>query len=273
MLDVSKLLELIKYMILGIVQGITEPLPISSSGHVVIVRNFFSVHIPGLTFEIVVNFGSLIAIMFVYRQVIIRLTKNSFRYIIFREKSAKQDFYYVLLVTIATIPIGIIGILGKDVVATELSSLSFVGISLIITGVFLWIIRHLQGEKGDEQITMRDAIIIGLVQTIAIIPGISRSGATIIAAMLVGLKRDVALRFSFLLYIPVSVGVTIFSLPDMSANEQLFIPFIVAFLTAMMATYVALKWFIEVMVRGKLKYFTFYCIIVGISVIISGQFL
>jgi|SRR5690625_2617888 len=271
MLDINKLLELIKYIILGIVQGLTEPLPISSSGHVVIVREFFSVHISGLTFEIVVNFGSLIAIMFVYREVINRLMKNFFRYILLQEKAAKQDFHYVLLVVIATIPIGVIGMLSKEIVAKELSALSFVGVSLMITGVFLWIIRHLQGEKTDEQISIRDAIIIGLVQTMAIIPGISRSGATIVAAMLVGLKRDVALRFSFLLYIPVSIGVTIVSLPDMTANEQLFIPFIVALLTAMTATYIALKWFIQVMIQGKLKYFSFYCLIVGICVIVGSQ--
>src|SRR5690625_2321194 len=272
MIDVNKLIELMKYFILGIVQGVTEPLPISSSGHVVIVREIFSVDIPGLTFEIIVNFGSLLAIMYVYRTAIIRLMKNFFQYIFFQKTETKDDFRYVLLIIIATIPIGIIGMLSKHVVVTELSSFTFVGISLVITGGFLWLIRHLRGFKGDEQITLRDAIIIGFVQTIALIPGISRSGATIVAAMFVGLKRDVALRFSFLLYIPVSIGVTIFSLPELTTINSLMIPLTIAWLAAIMATFFALKWFIQLMVHGKLIYFSVYCFIVGTCVIMINSY-
>lgn len=273
MFDIQKFLELVKFVILGIVQGLTEPLPISSSGHVVIVREFFDLHISGLTFEIVVNFGSLIAIIIVYRHTIVRLLQNFFRYLIWQENMAKHDFYFGLLVIIATIPIGIIGLLIKDFIETEFSSLIFVAIALIITGIFLWLIRHLQGEKVDEQISIREALIIGFAQTIALIPGISRSGTTIVAAMLVGLKREVALRFSFLLYIPVSIGVTIFSLSNMTADQQLIIPFIIAAITAMLATYISLKWFIQVMIKGKLIYFTYYCFIVGIGVLGLNQFL
>src|SRR5690625_3771121 len=122
MFDIQKFLELVKFVILGIVQGLTEPLPISSSGHVVIVREFFDLHISGLTFEIVVNFGSLIAIIIVYRHTIVRLLQNFFRYLIWQENMAKHDFYFGLLVIIATIPIGIIGLLIKDFIETEFRS-------------------------------------------------------------------------------------------------------------------------------------------------------
>lgn len=272
MIDINKLFELIKYLILGIVQGVTEPLPISSSGHVVIVRELFSVDISGLTFEIIVNFGSLLAIMYIYRTTIIRLMNNFVQHILYQNRETKDDFRYVLLIIIATIPIGIIGMLSKHVVATELSSLTFVGGSLLVTGLFLWLIRHLRGFKGDEQITLRDALIIGFVQTIALVPGISRSGATIVAAMFVGLKREAALRFSFLLYIPVSIGVTMFSIPDLSTVHSLMIPMIIAWLAAIIATFFALKWFIRLMVHGKLIYFSAYCFIVGTGIIIFNAY-
>jgi len=111
MLDVNKFYELIQYIILGIVQGLTEPLPISSSGHVLIFREIFSIQISGLTFEIIVNFGSLLAIMFIYRESIFQLTKNFFMYLLFQESSAKKDFNYTLLIIFATIPIGAVGLL------------------------------------------------------------------------------------------------------------------------------------------------------------------
>src|SRR5699024_2041495 len=135
----------------------------------------------------------------------------------------------------------------------------------------LWIIRNLQGRKNDGDLTFKDAIIVGLAQSVALIPGISRSGATIVAAMLLGMKQDTALRFSFLLYIPVSLGVTIISIGAIikdRAFDTLMIPYILAFITSLIATYYALKWFINIVARGNLKYFAFYCFIVGSLVIL-----
>jgi len=275
MLDINKFYELIQYIILGIVQGLTEPLPISSSGHVLIFREIFSVQISGLTFEIIVNFGSLLAIMFVYRESIYQLTKNFFIYLLFRKSAAKRDFNYTLLIILATIPIGVVGMLTRHWIETSLRSLLFVGLSLLLTGFFLWLIRHLKGFKSDYQISWRDALIIGFVQIIALVPGVSRSGATIVAAMLVGLKRETALRFSFLLYIPVSLGATILSIDEITQTTQsnsMIIPLVIAWITAIIATYIALKWFVQVMLRGKLVYFTYYCVGIG-SVLIVNHFL
>src|SRR5690625_2215292 len=105
---VTELLELLKYILLGIVQGFTEPIPISSSGHVVILRELFDLHIRGLSFEIIVNFGSLIAVFLVYREDILRIIQNSYRFITKREPQAKADFQFIVLLVIATIPTGII---------------------------------------------------------------------------------------------------------------------------------------------------------------------
>ncbi|WP_029328990.1 undecaprenyl-diphosphate phosphatase [Lentibacillus jeotgali] len=264
---------LIKYIVLGLLQGFTEPIPISSSGHLVIIRNLFGVGIEGLSFEIMVNFGSLIAVLVIYRKDIYRLVENGVRYITTRAEDAKSDFQFIMFLILATIPTGIIGLLFKDFIEAQLNdSVVVVGVALLVTGGALWIIRNLRGHKGEGGITVLDAIIVGLAQSVALVPGISRSGATIVAAMLVGMKTETALRFSFLLYIPVSLGITILSAGEIIGSDSDFsavaIPSVLAFAAAIVATYYSLRWFINIMARGNLKYFAYYCFAVGILVIL-----
>lgn len=267
----TELIFLLKYLFLGFIQGFTEPIPISSSGHVVIFRKLFDVHIEGLSFEIIINFGSLIAVFLVYRQDLLRLMNNSFRYVIRKgDEQTKSDFQFIVLLMIATIPTGIIGLLFEDYISDKLSSVEIIGYTLLLTGGALWIIRNLRGQKNDGDISMKDAVMIGLAQSIALIPGISRSGATIVVAMLLGMKQETALRFSFLLYIPVSLGITILSVNDIIRDpnfDTLVIPYVLAFIMAIIASFYALKWFMNIMAKGNLKYFSFYCFIVGILVI------
>lgn len=262
---------LIKYIILGFIQGFTEPLPISSSGHLVIFRELFQINIEGLSFEIIVNIGSLIAVLIVYRTDLARLIKNGTRHLISKQPETRADFQFIVYLFVATVITGVLGLLFEDIISEKLSTVMTVGVTLLITGFALWIIRNLQGRKNEGDLTFKDAIIVGLAQSVALIPGISRSGATIVAAMLLGMKQDTALRFSFLLYIPVSLGVTILSIGDIikdPAFDTLMIPYILAFITSLIATYYALKWFINIVARGNLKYFAFYCFIVGSLVIL-----
>lgn len=266
MLLTTKFWVLLKYFILGVVQGITEPLPISSSGHMIILRHLFAIQLNGLSFEILVNAASLCAVVLIYQKDITRLIKNGTCYFLLQEKRFKKEGSYLTLLVTATVPTAIIGLLLEDYIGEALSSVKTVGIALLITGYTLWIIRHLKGSKNDAQITVKDAIIVGLAQSVALIPGISRSGATIVAAMLIGMKRETALRFSFLLYIPVSFGVTLLSIDDMINDPQfnsLIIPYIIAFITSLVASFFALKWFINVMKKGKLIYFALYCLVLG----------
>ncbi len=269
---VTELIELVKYIILGIVQGFTEPIPISSSGHVLILRELFNVHIQGLSFEIIVNFGSLIAVCLVYRHDILRIMNNSYRFIVKKDQHGKADFQFVVLLVIATMITGILGLFLEDYISGAISSnMKVIGVTLLITGVALWLIRNLRGRKNDGDLTLKDAIIIGLAQTVALIPGISRSGATIVAAMLLGTRQETALRFSFLLYIPVSLGVTILSVDDIVSDpyfDTLIIPYLLAFIAAGITSFYALKWFMNIMAKGNLKYFSYYCFIVGTLVIL-----
>ncbi|MBP1969027.1 undecaprenyl-diphosphatase [Virgibacillus natechei] len=267
----TDLWTLISYLFLGLFQGFSEPIPISSSGHLVILRELLGIEIEGLSFEILVNFGSLIAVLLVFRNDIIRLIKNGFLYLTKKEADAKADFQFILFLIIATIPTGILGLLFEDFISEKLSGVAVVGYTLLITGAALWAIRNLRGRKSDGELTVKDALIVGFSQAVALIPGISRSGATIVAAMLVGMKKETALRFSFLLYIPVSLGITVLSITDIINDpniDTLIIPYLIAFMAAIIASFFALKWFIHIMAKGKLGYFAIYCFIVGILVIL-----
>lgn len=267
---IAELGLLLKYVFLGFVQGFTEPIPISSSGHVLVLRHLFGLSINGLSFEIIVNFGSLIAVLFIYRADILRLIK-SMRFILTKEDDLKEDFRFIIYLIVATIPTGVIGLLVKDTISSELSNITVVGFALLFTGVSLWLIRNLRGTKNDHDLSLKDALIIGLAQSIALIPGISRSGTTIVAAMLLGMKQETALRFSFLLYVPVSLGITLLSINDIINDPQfevLAIPYFFAFIMSIIATFYALKWFMNIMAKGKLKYFYLYCFAIGLIIIL-----
>ncbi|WP_085992751.1 undecaprenyl-diphosphate phosphatase [Oceanobacillus senegalensis] len=267
----EKLTTLIQYLFLGLVQGVTEPIPISSSGHLVIFRELFGIEKEGLSFEIFVNFASLLAVLLIYREDIIRLIKNGALYLFKKEETAKSDFMFIVYLVIATIPVGVVGVLFGDAIGAALSNPVVVGYTLLITAAAVWIIRNMRGRKNDGDLTTKDAIIVGLAQTIAVTPGISRSGSTIVASMLVGMKQETALRFSFLLYIPVSLGTTILEVPEMVGSSEfqtMLIPNLIAFLASFVATYFALKWFMNIMARGNLKYFSYYCVVVGLLVIL-----
>ncbi|MCA1031044.1 undecaprenyl-diphosphate phosphatase [Bacillus timonensis] len=270
----DKIYLILKYLFLGLFQGFTEPIPISSSGHLVLAQYFLNLNIKGMSFELLVNAASLLAVLLIYRKDFARLTVNGLSYVATKNENQKADFRFIVYLIIATIPAGVIGILFEDTISSVFKEgVKLVGITLLITGVALWFIRNLRGKKNDAQMTFKDAIIIGFAQAIALIPGISRSGATIVAAMGLGMKQETALRFSFLLFIPVSFGGMLLSISDLANDPNistLFIPYVTAFIGSLVASYYSLKWFMGIMAKGNLKYFSYYCFIVGTAVIIFG---
>ena len=262
---------LLKYLFLGLLQGFTEPIPISSSGHLVLAQHFMGIQTRSLSFELLVNAASLLAVLIIYREDIIRLAKNGVSFIATRNPESKSDFMFIVYLVVATIPAGVIGVLFDDVISEVLKGVHIVGITLIVTGIALFLIRNLRGRKQDGDITLKDSTIVGLAQAVALIPGISRSGATIVASMGIGMKPETALRFSFLLYIPVSLGGTLLSITDIANDpnlSQLFIPYLGAFIVSFIASYFSLKWFMGIMARGNLVYFSIYCFIIGAAVLI-----
>lgn len=266
--------ELFTYIFLGLLQGVTEPIPVSSSGHLVIARELLGIEASGLSFEIFLNTASLIAILFVYRKDIIEIFINVMRFLFkgARDKDATTDMKYTMMLIIATIPVGVLGILLKDFIGDNVS-IVFVGLMLLVTGVALWIIKNQRGKKRDGQLNVKDAIIVGIAQCIALVPGISRSGATLVGAIGVGLNTKDALRFVFLLYIPVSLGTALISIEDifLDPNLQTYgLGYLASFIVCIIATYFGVKMLQGVMQRGNLAIFSYYCFAVGTFSILYG---
>lgn len=269
----EQILLLLKYLFLGALQGFTEPIPISSSGHLVLAEHFLGIKPTGMTFELLVNTGSLIAVLLIYRHDIFRIASNTVSYVTTRKPTAKADYMFFIYLLIATIPAGVLGFLFEDTISLYFKGLKVIGVTLLITGAALWLIRNLRGRKNDAGITLKDALIIGLAQAVALIPGISRSGSTIVAAMAMGLKQDTALRFSFMMYIPVSLGGMLLSFSDILQDpylNTLLVPYLVAFVASTVISYFSLRWFMGIMARGNLKYFAYYCFIVGTLVTLAS---
>lgn len=264
----------IKFLLLGLFQGLTEPIPISSSGHLLIAQYFLDVEIEGSnsTFALLVNSASLIAVLIIYREDIKRLIINGLKFFKVKTPETRRDFMFIVYLVVATIPAGIIGVLFQDTIDSYLSTIVTVGVTLVVTGLALWFIRNMRGQRKDGNMTMKDAIIIGGAQAVALIPGISRSGATIVAAMARGINQETALRFSFLLFIPISLGGAVLSITDIVNDDNLAtmaVPYIMAFIGSLVASYFSLKWFMNIMAKGQLKYFAIYCFIVGPLVVLA----
>lgn len=267
--------NIIKCVIFGLIQGFTEPLPISSSGHLVLLKYLFNTDAfdQGLTFEILLNFASFIAIFFIFRKDIVKLIKSFFSYVFDKDKrqdkSIKKDFKYDLLIIIGSIPAALCGVLFKDKIEALLgSNIKVLGVAFIITSILLFIVRKMKGNKEDNDITYLDAIIIGLFEALALTPGISRSGAVLVGCLLVHLSRDAALKYTFMLYLPVSFGAIMLSIKDLTTlDTSLIAPYILGFIATLFMTYFASIWFFDIVKRGRLAKFSIYLLILGIIVL------
>lgn len=255
---------------LGVIQGLTEFLPVSSSGHLVIFQNLFGLREPELFFDICLHMGTLIAIFLVFWREIIAILTTLFQLPTLARQSAglkplfenNESVRMALLILLGTIPTGILGVFFQSIAEQLFSSLRTVGAMLVVTGTILWIARrHSSLGRPVAALTLKDALMIGFVQGLAIIPGISRSGSTISAALLLGVDREVAGRYSFLLSIPAIMGALVMGLEaDMLGTSSAGIG--VLFLGTAMAAmvgYVALVVLMRLVKKGKLSAFAPYC--------------
>ncbi len=258
------LTEYVHAVILGVVQGIAEFLPISSSGHLVIadalLREYSNSSAPteSVTMGIALHFGTLLSILVVYRDDLIKLL---------------TDKRLMTLIVIATIPVGLVGVLLKDYVDEAFGSPLLAGCALLVTAAFLLIGRRLQtsGRKLSDM-TIGTASLIGIFQAIAIIPGISRSGSTIAAGMATGLNREHAARFSFLIAIPAIGGASVVQMKDLFTGEAALPaspwPLILGTAVAFIVGLAALRLLIRLVVADRLHLFAYYCIGAGCLTII-----
>ena len=270
-------MEILYYIFLGFIQGITEPIPVSSSGHILIIKNLlenFTESVSKIDFETfatITNFGSFLAIILIFRKDIIRLVTNFFKYLNKKNKKEEYDFKYCWFIVLATIPAGIMGLfVSMTGLFDKLEeNVKIIGLMLVITAFFLYLIKDFKGKR--EELTLLDALTIGFSQVIALMPGISRSGTTITGAMFSGLKREVAFNFSFMLYIPISIATMILGVKDLleiSISGTIWIYYIVGAVVSFIFTYISTLWFRNLVKNGKLMVFSWYCLIVGTLVVL-----
>ncbi len=263
-------MKLLKYIFLGFIQGMTETIPVSSSGHLMIFKNLIDLDVSFDTIAILTNFGSLIAIIILFWNDIVKIIKDFFKYLTKKDEKAKSGYKYAWMIVLGCIPAGIAGLFVSyfDLFEKIEDNIKVVGLSLILTAILLFIIRNFKGKKDDGKIGVREAITVGCFQILGLLPGISRSGSTIVGGMSTGLKRDTAFKYSFMLYIPMSIAAFILEVKDITFESGLILYYAVAVLVSLVVTLLVTKWFRRIVNSGKLIYFSIYCFIVGTLVLL-----
>lgn len=242
-----------KYILLGAIQGLTEFLPVSSSGHLLIAQNVLGLSGEEIAVSIVLHLGTLIAVVVFFFREIIK---------VFRDKA------YMFLIIVVTFITGIIGIIGKDFFEGLFCSIEAAVVSFLITGVILLLTRNFMNAK-NKKVGMKDALILGFTQAIAIVPGISRSGITISTLLFRKIEKEACFQVSFLVSIPLILGATLLEIKKIgSALEGNFINLAAGFATSVICGLIALFILKSVIKRAKFYYFGYYCILVALLTLI-----
>ena len=259
-------MELIKSIILGLVQGLSEFLPISSSGHLVIFSEILNFHEEGIAFEVFVHFGTLLSILVAFRK---ELTKMLIALFVVPFKKSedpelKEYFSWDLYVILATIPAAVIGLTFKDQIETAFSNVLLVYFMLAITGLIMTITPYLK-DRGTS-FKFSNTFMIGVAQAFAILPGISRSGSTIFTGLAFGIDRERVARFSFIMSIPAVFGAVILKVKDLmeiGIETSGMINYIAGTIVSFISGYLAIIWLLDIVKKGKLQWFGYYCFAVS----------
>ncbi len=271
-------MEPIQAVMLGIIQGITEFLPISSSGHLVMFQHLFGLKEPQLFFDVSVHMGTLAAVVIFFwkelRSIVVSLF-HFFKSFLKKEVSfaniyENADVKLALMIVIGSIPTAIIGFLLNKAAGRIFSSVLIAGLMLIVTGLVLSA-TFLIKKEGTTDFSIKKALLIGIVQGLAVMPGISRSGSTIAVGIFLGLNREIAARYSFLLSIPAILGAEILVLKDLSDPMISFSATIMGTASAFIIGYFSLKLLLYIVKRGQLHIFAPYCWIIGLAALILGR--
>ncbi|MDI9614493.1 undecaprenyl-diphosphatase UppP [Methanothermobacter sp.] len=270
-------MDVLQAIIIGIFQGLTEFLPISSSGHLVLVPEIMGVK-SSLAFDTLLHVGTLVAVVTYFWSDIIHMIRSFISSLTdiprgnFRRGIEEDPFKRLAwMVIIGTIPAGLAGVLFKDFFESLFSSITAVGFFLIVTGLLLWgserISARIREKLPVEKLGVRDSLIIGGAQALAIAPGISRSGATISAGLFLGFERELAARYSFLLSIPAILGAALIQVKDISAGMDLLgASMIAGFVASAVSGYIAIKFLLKLIRERDLYIFAYYCFVLGILI-------
>jgi len=251
-------------LLLGILQGFTEFLPISSSGHLVILQHYMGIRESAVFFDVLLHIGTLAAVVIFFREDIFFMLLSLIN---FRSQNKKFSSYrrIILAIVLGTIPTGILGLILNNVKDFLFQGTTFPAIMLLFTGGFLKLgERYSTNPKGRKKVGIADALLIGLMQGVAVIPGVSRSGVTISSGLMRGLERELAFQYSFFLFIPATIGALILESRELSSlSLALEAPFLVGTLTAFITGIIALAILKKILKERKLSIFSWYCWALG----------
>ena len=272
-------MDIFQAIIIGIVQGLTEFLPVSSSAHLVFVQNLLGVE-ASLAFDTFLHLGSLLAVLWFFRADIIKMLLSwisSLQDIVqgrfregFYEDPYKRLAWYVI---IATIPVGMAGLLFEDAIDSLFAGALYVpAFFLFVTGTILYLSQRMtSGNINLRNISAKQSLFMGLGQACAILPGLSRSGTTIAAGLVMGLDKEFAAKFSFILSIPAILGAFVLQIKDIGgAMDANFLPVILGFIAAFIAGYAAIKWMLDLIQKRNLDIFSYYCWVMGLVVFVGS---
>lgn len=257
------MVTLIEIFILAVIQGLTEWLPVSSSGHLVITQKILGLNLP-LIFDAMLHVGTLIVVLTVFRKDIADIIKA-----VVKRDFEKEKGKLALFIVVGSVPIAIIGFIFHDVIESLFSNLLAVGIALIITGSVLFFSEK---RLGNRKMGFLDSLLIGLAQGITIIPGVSRSGITIATGLLRKIDKVTAFRYSFLLSVPAIIGAAVMESRDMILRNMDVVPLFLGATISMIVGYVSLKLLQKIIMNEKFHLFAYYCWTVGIAIILFISF-
>lgn len=262
-------MSFVEAIVLGIIQGLTEFLPISSTAHLRIVPALFGWGDPGAAFTAVTQLGTVVAVVIYFRQDLWRVASTWLRSLRDRDLRSSLDARLGWYLILATVPISIFGLVFKDQIESGARDLRLIGTTLILLGIVLYVAERVGRQTRDlETVDTRSAIIVGLAQAAALVPGVSRSGATITAGLFLDYDRESAARFSFLLSIPAVVLAGVVTLPDVAAGDGPGpAPTAVATVLAFVVGYAAIAWFLRYLTNHPVTIFVIYRIGLGILVL------
>lgn len=258
-------MDTLQAILLGIVQGITEFLPVSSSGHLQLAKELLGVELENnITFDVTLHAATVLSTIVVLWRELWQLLRGAF------SKHFNDEQRYILNVVVSMIPAGVVGVLFADQIEALFSSLWFVGLMLLLTAALLSFAYYAKPRQRSE-ITTRDAFIIGLAQAAATMPGLSRSGSTIATGLLLGCEKSKVAHFSFIMVIPVILGKMLLDIlsGEMAAMSVETGVLLSGFMAAFVSGALACKFMIEIVKRGKLIWFALYCAVVGLVAIIG----
>jgi undecaprenyl-diphosphatase len=265
---------LLQAVLLGVVEGLTEFLPVSSTGHLTIVEKLLGLKVddPGVTaFTAIIQVGAIVAVIVFFRRDIVRLVAAWIRGLANKDLRSEPDYRLAWYVILGTIPIGVIGLLARHLITGALRSLWVVAAALVLWSIVMYVAEKVgRKRRTEEQMTLTDALVIGLMQCIALVPGVSRSGATISAGLFRGLNRVAATRFSFFLAIPALIAAGGFeaatSAKDISSTVG-WGPTAVATVISFIVAYASIAWLLRIVARHPISVFIAYRVLVAVFVV------